>query len=196
MEQCASAGFHVWHDRLHKRVLSFLGTCVQFVHMQVNQGDKWYAPTSQLDALSECCAQSAPQTVPLLKCEPYEGLFVTDRGDKGLTIDISRLVQCKICEATVPRVCMRTHVGQHFLRKECVKGQEEISWPPLAGFVATVSLALPRSRCVTSARMPWSPSCSLIVPVSQLSCPGTLLQKNLEAARARTILYGVPYAPR
>ena len=64
----------------------------------------------------------------------YEGLFTTDRGDKGLTTDISRSVQCRICEATVPRVCMRTHVGQHLLRKECVQGQEEISLATACGF--------------------------------------------------------------
>ena len=79
-------------------------------------------------------AQSAPEKVPPLKCEPYEGLFVTNRGDKGLTTDISRSVQSKICEATMPHVCMRTHVGQHLLRKECVKGQEEISLATACGF--------------------------------------------------------------
>ena len=117
----------VWHDRLHALAMSFPGTYVRFIRLQVNEDSKWYAPTSQLDALSEWCAQSAPQKVPPLKCEPYEGLFVTDRGDKGLTTDISRSVQCKICEATVPCVCMRTYVGKHLLRKECVKSREEIS---------------------------------------------------------------------
>ena len=68
--------------------------------------------------------------LPPLKCEPYEGLFMTDRGDKGLTTDLSRSLQCKICEATVPRICMRTHVGQHLLRKEYVKGQGPLSGSP------------------------------------------------------------------
>ena len=101
---------------------------------QISQDEllyKWYAPTSQLDALLEWCAQSAPQKVPPLKCEPYEGLFVTDRGDKGLTRDISRSV---ICEATVPRMCMRTHVGQHLLQREGVEGQEEICLATACGF--------------------------------------------------------------
>ena len=31
-------------------------------------------------------------------------------------------------------VCMRTHVGRHLLRKECVKGQEEISLATACGF--------------------------------------------------------------
>ena len=34
----------------------------------------------------------------------------------------------------MPRVCMRTHVGQHLLRKECVKGPEEISLATACGF--------------------------------------------------------------
>ena len=34
----------------------------------------------------------------------------------------------------MPRVCMCTHVGQHLLRKECVKGQEEISLTTACGF--------------------------------------------------------------
>ena len=134
LEQYANAGLHVWHGRLHTHVLSFRGTSVQFIRMHVNEDNKWYAPTNQLDALSEWCAQFAPQTVPPLKCKPYEGLFVTDCGDKGLTTDISRPVQCKICEATVPRVCMRTHVGQHLLRKECVTRREEISLATTCGF--------------------------------------------------------------
>ena len=134
LERYASAGLHVWHDRLHALAMSFLGTSVQFIRLQVNEDNKWYAPTSQLDALSQWCAQSAPQKVPPLKCEPYEGLFVTDRGDKGLTTDISRSVQCKICEAIVPRVCIRTHVGQHLPRKECVKSQQEISLATACGF--------------------------------------------------------------
>ena len=134
LERYASAGLHVWHDRLHALALSFPGTSVQFIRLQVNEDQTWYAPTSQLDALSEWCAQTAPQKVPPIKCEPYEGLFVTDRGDKGLTTDISRSVQCKICEATVPRVCMRTHVGQHLLQKECVRGQEELSLATACGF--------------------------------------------------------------
>ena len=92
LERYASAGLHVWHDRLHTLAMSFPGTSVQFIRLQVNEDSKWYAPTSQLDALSEWCAQSAPQKVPPLKCEPYEGLFTADRGDKGLTTDISRSV--------------------------------------------------------------------------------------------------------
>ena len=83
-----------------------------------------------MDAFLEWCAQSAPQKVPPSKCEPYEGLFV----DKGLTTNISRSVEWKICEAIVPHVCMRTHVGQHLLRKECVKGPEEISLATACGF--------------------------------------------------------------
>ena len=134
LERYASAGLHVWHDRLHSRAMSFPGTSVQFIRLQVNEDSKWYAPTSQLDALAEWCAQSAPQKVTPLKCEPYEGLFMTDRGDKGLTTDLSRSLQCKICEATVPHICMRTHVGQHLLRKECVKGQEDISLATACGF--------------------------------------------------------------
>jgi hypothetical protein len=134
LERYAGAGLHVWHDRLHALAMSFPGTSVQFIRLQVNEDNKWYAPSSQLDALSEWCAQTAPQKVPPMKCEPYEGVFVTDRGDKGLTTDISRAVQCRICEATMPRVCMRTHVGQHLLRKECVKGQEEISLATACGF--------------------------------------------------------------
>ena len=111
LERYASAGLHVWHDRRHSRAISFPGTSVQFIRLQVNEDSKWYAPTSQLDALAEWCAQTAPQKVPPLKCEPYEGLFMTDRGDKGLTTDLSRSLQCKICEATVPRICMHTPLG-------------------------------------------------------------------------------------
>ena len=76
-------------------------------------------------------------------CEPYEGLFVTDRGDKGLTTDISRSVQRKIWEATVPRMCMRTHVT--FCEESVSRVRKRFLWPPLAGFVATVSLAPPKS---------------------------------------------------
>ena len=94
LERYAGAGLHVWHDRL--LATSFPGTSVQFIRLQVNEDNKWYAATSQLDALSEWCAQTAPQKVPPLKCEPYEGVFVIDRGDKGLTTDISCSVQCKI----------------------------------------------------------------------------------------------------
>ena len=75
LERYASARLHVWHDRLHALAMSFPGTSVQFIRLQVNEDNKWYAPTSQLDALSEWCAQSAPQKVPPLKCEPYEGLL-------------------------------------------------------------------------------------------------------------------------
>ena len=145
------------HDRLHALALSFSVTSVQFIRLQVNEDKKWYAPTSQLDALSEWCAKTAPQKVPPIKCEPYEGLFVTDRGDKGLTTDISRSVQCKICEATVPRVCMRTHPSATFCKRSVSGVRKSFLWPPLVGFVAIVSLA-PRRLSCASGCMPWSPS--------------------------------------
>ena len=67
-------------------------------------------------------------------CELYEDLFVTQCGDKRLTKDISRPTQCNICEATCVRMRMRTHVGQHFLRKGCVNRHEEASLATACGF--------------------------------------------------------------
>ena len=147
LERDASAGLHVWHARLHAYALSFPRTSVQFIRLQVNQDNKWYAPTSQLDALLDWCSQTAPHTVPPLKCEPYEGLCVMELGDKRLTTDISRSVHCKICEATTPQMCMRTHVGKHLLRKECVKGREEVSLATACGFCGD------RGTCLTQVLM-------------------------------------------
>ena len=53
LERYASAWLHVWHDRLHALAMLFPGTSVQFICLHVNEDNKWYAPTSQLDALSE-----------------------------------------------------------------------------------------------------------------------------------------------
>ena len=47
----------------------------------------------------------------------------------------------------MPHVCMRTHVGQHLLRKECVKGQDEISLATACGFCGD------RVTCSTQAVM-------------------------------------------
>ena len=92
-----------------------------------------------------------------------------------------------------PRVCMRTHVGQHLLRKECVKGQEEISLATACGFCGD------RVTCSTQVVMRSKQTHALVTLMicdcpSQLSCAGTSLRKYLQAARARIILCAVPYA--
>ena len=46
LERYASGGLHVCHDRLHSLAMSFLGTSVEFIRLQVNEDNKWYAPNS------------------------------------------------------------------------------------------------------------------------------------------------------
>ena len=77
LEQYANAGLHVWHDRLHTHVLSFLGTPVKFIRMQVCQVNRWYAPTSRLDALSEWCTSHSTGAFPTMGYKGCsESLFV------------------------------------------------------------------------------------------------------------------------
>ena len=86
------------------------------------------------DMIERLCERAPPKRFEALAdLQEVMEKLQCDRGDKGLTTDISRSMQCKICEAPVPRVCMRTQVGQHLLRKECVKGQEEISLATTCG---------------------------------------------------------------
>ena len=49
------APFHVWHDRLMRLAMSFPGTSVQFIRLQVNEDNKWYAPSSQLGTYGLVC---------------------------------------------------------------------------------------------------------------------------------------------
>ena len=162
----------------------------------VNEDNKWYTLTSQLDALSEWCARSAPQTVPPLKFDPSEGLFVIDRGDKGLTTDISRSVQCKICKARMPHVYMCTHVGQHLLRKQCVKGHEEISLATACGFCGD------HVTCSTQTLMCNKRTHALVTLVLSdcLSQPGKLpwnpLPKNSASSRCTDHPIRCPLCPR
>ena len=155
---------HVWNGMLNPRVVQVRGEHCQFVTLESNVENKWYQQTSTLKALAEWCIHCAPTVAPTVPRDPNPCMPTAATGDKVATDSGANIVECQICQRTVPHRVLRTHVGQHILRGRHIQGQAGRSCAKICGVCGSwneCTIRLPLQTRSTRKRM--------VVAVS--SCP-------------------------
>ena len=115
---------HVWNGMLVQKVLKFRGEQCRFVKLRANEDHMWFESSARLSALTSELLLNPPEFAPTIGVPPYPNLPICAINDASCTVKVGSAAPtsgtCAVCNHVVPLHSMRTHVGRHILRDECV----------------------------------------------------------------------------
>ena len=123
-EYLPAAKLYVWCGTICTCVVTFPGVDVLFVKLDANETGKWYTTAERMHNLARWCLGKIPKVIPPINRLPYADIPVSIVPNQKLTTDAAPSVKCPICSNVVQKKDLRTHVGQHWHRGECVPGDD------------------------------------------------------------------------
>ena len=115
---------HAWNGMLVQKVLKFRGEHCRFVELRANEDHVWFESSARLSALTSELLLNTPKFAPAIGVPPYPNLPICAINDASCTAKVGSTTPtsgtCVVCNHVVPLHSMRTHVGRHIFRDECV----------------------------------------------------------------------------
>ena len=109
---------------LVQKVLKFRGEHCRFVKLRANEDHMWFESSARLSALTSELLLNPSEFAPTIGVPPYPNMPICAINDASCTVKVGSAAPtsgtCAVCNHVVPLHSMRTHVGRHILRDECV----------------------------------------------------------------------------
>ena len=115
---------HAWNGMLVHKVLKFRGEQCRFVKLRATEDHMWFESSARWSALTPKLLLNPPEFAPMIGVPPYPTLPIRAINNASCTVKVGSAAPtsgtCAVCNHLVPLLSMRTHVGRHILRDECV----------------------------------------------------------------------------